>query len=459
MVATACMDRMRMGKVPTMQIRLMALADRIRASLFVLPTACVFGAAALGLGGIHLDRRLGDSANDLPLGVASTVDSARAVLSTIAGATITVAGIAFSIALLVIQLASSQYSPRVVHGLFRDPFNKRVMGLVVGTFTYCLVVLRSVRSALEDGGDAVVPNVSVAVAVLLGLASVLAIVAFINHNAHTMDISEILERVTADTVERIDESWPEHGDDVATVEPELPGPPDLQRSSIVATERGWVQYVDHDRLLDALPPDAMLRLEIGIGQYAIAGAPLATVWLAGQPSEDLRGAVIGGVGLGRTRTMAQDPAYGVRQLVDIALRALSPGVNDPTTAQDALVHLGAILAECYQRSAPSKRRTGPDGRVLLDPHAQDHRSLTALAFTELRRAARTDPTVVEALLGVIGTVAQVTPNRQHPALGELRDQASAALESALDANQSERDRDALRTAHERLLARFASGRR
>ena len=99
---------------------------------------------------------------ELPLGLTSTVDSARAVLSTIAGATITFAGIAFSVSLLIIQLASSQYSPRVVHTLFRDPFNRRVMGLVVGTFTYCVIVLRSVRSPLEQGGQPIIPNLSVA---------------------------------------------------------------------------------------------------------------------------------------------------------------------------------------------------------------------------------------------------------------------------------------------------------
>ena len=153
-------------------------------------------AIAAGFIGLAVDRRL-DQDRELPLGLTSTVDSARAVLSTIAGATITFAGIAFSVSLLIIQLASSQYSPRVVHTLFRDPFNRRVMGLVVGTFTYCVIVLRSVRSPFEQGGEPVIPNLSVAVAVVLGIATILAIVAFINHSAHSMDVSEILERCPA----------------------------------------------------------------------------------------------------------------------------------------------------------------------------------------------------------------------------------------------------------------------
>ena len=190
-----------------MRLRLASYAERIRTSLFFVPMLAVIAAIALGAGGLAMDRRLGSRDVDLPFGLASTVESARALLSTIAGATITFAGIAFSVSLLIIQRASSQYSPRVVHTLFRDPFNKRVMALVIGTFTYCLVVLRSVRSALDDGGDPVIPNVSVAVAVVLGIATVLAIVAFINHSAHAMDVSKILERIRGEAIEQIRVSW------------------------------------------------------------------------------------------------------------------------------------------------------------------------------------------------------------------------------------------------------------
>jgi uncharacterized membrane protein len=126
-----------------MQLRLSDLAERFRASLFLVPSIAVLSAIVAAAVMIGIDRRLDDQGSDLPLALTSTVESARVMLSVIAGATITFAAIAFSVSLLIIQQASSQYSPRVVHTLFRDPFNKRVMGLVVGTFTYCLVVLRS----------------------------------------------------------------------------------------------------------------------------------------------------------------------------------------------------------------------------------------------------------------------------------------------------------------------------
>ena len=139
-----------------MSLRMNSAVERLRASLFFVPMLGVVVAIALSQVGIAVDARF-DTVK-WPLALTSTVESARAVLETIASATITFAGIAFSISLLLIQLGSNQYSPRVVHTLFRDPFNKRIMGLVVGTFAYCLMVLRAVRSPLEQSGQPVTPT-------------------------------------------------------------------------------------------------------------------------------------------------------------------------------------------------------------------------------------------------------------------------------------------------------------
>ena len=184
---------------------LRAWGDRLRSSLFFIPMLCVIGGVLLGEAMLEVDALV----TGINPRLTATVDSARTVLTTVAGATLTFAGIAFSVSLLLISLASSQYSPRVVHGMFRDPFNKRVMGLVIGTFTYCLVVLRAVRGALEEAGDAIVPSVSILLAVVLGIASILAIVAFINHAAHSMDVSNILRRVTEEVLTQASSAWPE----------------------------------------------------------------------------------------------------------------------------------------------------------------------------------------------------------------------------------------------------------
>jgi len=378
-----------------MRLRLSALAERLRASLFFVPMVAVVAAVLAGFFGLAIDRHL-EERPKLPLGLTSTVESARAVLSTIAGATITFAGIAFSISLLTIQLASSQYSPRVVHTLFRDPFNKRVMALVVGTFTYCLIVLRSVRSALEDNGRAVIPNLSVAVAVLLGIVTILAIVAFINHSAHAMDVSEILERVRGEAVGHMRAEWtpadPDRPDTVAA--PALSGP-----CWVVRFDRsGWVQQIDCDALLRTTPAASTLQLDTFPGRYAIEGTPLCTLLPPPVDPDDVERNLRAAITVGNTRTMQQDVSYGLRQLADVALKALSPGINDPTTAQDAIFHAAAVLAELLQRDPPPRVQHGHEGQQLVVTQQPTHGELVALAFDETRRAAAAQPTVCVYLL-------------------------------------------------------------
>ncbi|WCO67222.1 DUF2254 domain-containing protein [Iamia majanohamensis] len=435
-----------------MRIGLAALLDRVRSSLFLVPMLFVVGGAVLGQVSLEVDSALTDRDVQLPFVLQSTVDNARAVLSTVATATITVAGIAFSISLLVIQLASSQYSPRVVHSLFRDPFTKRVMGLVVGTFTYCLVVLRSVRDALDDGGQAVVPNLSVALALLLGVASILATIAFINHSAHSMDVSELLHDVTEESLRAVERGWPTSSGPGA-----LEDPPPVEGHEVRFTANGWIQYVDADALMAVAAPGGVVRLESEVGRYAVAGTPLATVWPVPDPDDrdPLAGRLRAAVHVGQSRTLQQDASYGVRQLVDVALRALSPGVNDPTTAQDAIFHLAAVLHEALERDCPPRAVEGDGGRRLLRPEAPDHGDLVDLALDELRVAARALPTVCVYLLEAIHLLCLSQQVVDRPAVREpLLRQARLVRDGAAAADLLPEDRERVRAAY---ASRFEGG--
>jgi uncharacterized membrane protein len=384
-----------------MNLRISSLLERLRSSLFFVPMVAVIGATVLGLAVLAVDRRVDTTLFDLPFGFSSTVESARTLLGVIAGATISFAGIAFSVSLLMIQLASSQYSPRVVHTLFRDPFNKRVMALVVGTFTYCVVVLRSVRSALESGGDAVIPNISVAIAVVLGIATILAIVALLNNSAHAMDVSEILERIRREATEQIRARWTptkpgEDGDH------EIP-PPSVEPSTVIrADQSGWIQRIDRAAILDCLPVGTTARVETDAGRYAIEDTPLIVI---SPPIDatDLISALRGAFAIGKTRTMQQDVTYGIRQLVDVTVKALSPGINDPTTAQDAIFHTAAVLSELL-RHDPPPAVTIDRSRRLVMAQQPSHRELVQLAYDEPRRAAATHPTVCLYLLTTLDSL-------------------------------------------------------
>jgi uncharacterized membrane protein len=388
------------------------MIERLKNNLFFIPMVFVASAMLLAFAGVRLDDALGGDGARFFFVVDSTVDSARAVLSTVAAATITVAGIAFSIALLVFQMASSEYSPRVIAGLFRDDFNKVVMGLVVGTFTYCLLVLQSVRGPLEEDGSEQVPALSVSVGVLLGVISVLAIVAFIDHNARMMDVSQILQRITAATRARADESWirPDRGAAAlagATGSEHQPPEPDGTSEipwdegwRLTLQRNGWIQSIDAKGLLAALPEGCSVRLDTSVGRYAIDGTPLCTVWPP--PPTDGRPELVKlanrAVRTGPTRTLDQDVPYGIRQLVDVALRALSPSSNDPTTAQDAIFHLVAVLNRLLDGEPAGLHHHDDNGRRLIAAEAVTVSGLVDLAFDELRVAAAPYPTVCIYLL-------------------------------------------------------------
>ncbi|MEO6469882.1 MAG: DUF2254 domain-containing protein, partial [Acidimicrobiia bacterium] len=414
---------------PVRSNRLVALAERFRSSLFAVPTTMVIAGIVLAQVGITVDGHLDVKPGDFPLGVTSTVESARAVLSTVAGATITVAGIAFSIAILTIQLASSQFSPRVVGGLFRDPFNKRVIGLVAGTFAYCLVVLRAVRSPLDQAGTPVIPNISVSVGLLLGIVAILAIIAFINHNAHAIRISEILHSVTAETLEALDQGRATF----EKLEPSVPALPSVVPGGPGLTVRfvtgGWVQFLDPVGLLQATPEGSTVRLDTAVGRYLVAGAPACTIWPIPDDPDGVARHARQALTVGNSRTIRQDAAFGIRQIVDVALKALSPGVNDATTARDAIWHLATVLHKVLSAAPPDADLYDGPRRLVLT-YVSGHHELIALAYREVRAAAASMPAVCMTLVESIDDLVASLDAPTEAVVEDLAEQARMVLDAA-----------------------------
>jgi uncharacterized membrane protein len=422
-----------------------ALRDRVRGSLFIVPLAFVLVAALLG----ELTLRLDAALETVPDLLATTVDSARAVLTVVASAILAFAGIAFSVALLLISQASSQYSPRVVHGLFRDPFTRRVLAIVLGTFTYCLVVLRAVRGPVDSGADAVIPSLSVFVALVLGIVAILATVAFISHTAHAMDVSEVLDRVTVEALAAVPAGAGPHV-----------SPPDRrsvlpthQGRVVRATDHGWVQRVDMDSLLESLPDATVVELLTAPGRYVVPGAPIARTWSAGKDAvSDVADVVRRAVRTGAARTLLEDPAYGVRQLADVALRALSPGINDATTARDALLHQATVL-RALLCAPPTPEVVQREGRTVVRVAALTPTELVDLAFDEVRVAAGGTPDVLLDLLDVLEHLVEALPPSCAQAIAALHRQAALTVAAAELGEHLDADRDRVRRAH---LRRFAS---
>lgn len=336
-------------------------------------------------------------------------EGARGVLSTIAGSLITVTGVVFSVTIVALQLASSQFTPRVLRSFVADRANQIVLGIFIGTFTYTLLVLRTTRSAVADG-ESFVPQVAVSVAVALLLISIAALIFFIDHAARSVQASVILYRETQHTIERIPDLFPhEIGAKVPNqrVDPEVPsGPCGL----VAALTSGYVQAVSDDELLKlADDRNLVLRLEAPIGAFVLAGRPVATVWPAERLDEKTCAAVQRLIVLGFERTPEQDIELGIQAISDIAVRALSPGINDPTTATLCIDRLTEILARRGRCRDSGRGRTDRTGQLRLITAASSFERAAGLAFDQIRHFGSQNPVIAKKLLSAFLELAAVVP--------------------------------------------------
>jgi uncharacterized membrane protein len=408
-----------------LRYRFRRVLDRIRESLFYVPALIITGGLALAVGTTWVDSRFNESLQGFPLLIETSVPAARATLGAAAAATITVAGIVISITVVAVQLASSQFSPRVLQGFFRDRFTQVLIGLVIGSFLYDLIGLAAVK---VPGTEEPVSSrgVTVTVAIVLAVASVLAIVAFIDRSLRRMQVSELIRRI-ADATSRLLARDQGHESQVTG---EAPAMPDGPGTTVRSSKDGWVLEVDQQSILDGMDPESVARLDIAVGRFVARGSPILTVWPEPAEPARMRKVAQAAIQVGRTRRIESDPSFGIRQLVDIALRALSPGVNDPTTANEVLVHLTGIVRLVLERDQPERVHHGPDGRRLFRPHEPSRTDLVREAFGEIRMGAAAHPPVMSTLLEVLGGLvehleAEGLETRTDP----LREEARLAVET------------------------------
>jgi uncharacterized membrane protein len=344
---------------------------------------------------------------------------------------LTFTGLVFTITMLVLQLASSQLSPRVMRTFLRDRGNQVVLGLFVATFLYTLVVLREVRTAVGDD-EGFVPGVSIWVSFALLLASVGAFVYYIDHMAHAIRASTVIANIANETHEAIERLYPEQ------LLEEVSGPPSRNRLSrhadyvLKAPRAGVVVAVDEAKLLATVGDgDRYLELVPGIGDFVPAGAPLAR--LSGTWDREAGKAAQEAIGLGDERTLQQDAAFGFRQLVDVAVRALSPGTNDPTTAVQALDRLHDLLRRLVDRHIPSPERRDAAGDLRLVLPRPGWNDYVELAVDEIRLAGAQQIQVGRRLRHLLEDLLSVAPaNRRAVLRRELALVESGARRSFAD---------------------------
>ncbi|MEO7521932.1 MAG: DUF2254 domain-containing protein [Gemmatimonas sp.] len=356
----------------------------------------------------------------------ASADSSRALLSAIAGAMITVAGLTFSLTMVAVTQASTQYTSRILRNFMRDRKNQTVLGIYVGMFAYCILVVRTIRSGNEGQ---FLPSLAVVLGIALAIGSVGMLLFFVHHIADALQASTIIHRITSETLVAVERAFPasvgepaagetrdnagsgDTGSDRAASSALPDGNADATWQPVGALITGYVQSVDSDGVLAlAESLDVVVRLVPAVGDFVIEGHPVA--WVAPTRAQ-AHGVQITGTAqrdVARTltvssyRTVEQDTSFGIRQLVDIALKALSPGINDTTTATTCIDHLGAILVRLVGRQEVSRARA-VRGVVRVVAPAPTFASLLSLAFDEIRQSSTTNVSVLVRLLSTIAIVA------------------------------------------------------
>lgn len=381
-----------------MTARLSLVWERLRSSYWFVPSAMALVAVVLSFGLVRLDEYyLEEVQQDLRWIYAGGAEGARSVLATIAGSVITVAGTTFSITIAALSLASAQFGPRVLRSFMRDTGNQIVLGTFIATFLYCLLVLRSIRG-LDD--STYVPHIAVSVGVALAVVSVGVLIYFIHHVAESIQVSYLIDAVAEELNDTIVRLFPEELGEPSRLRPV--GEPDLT-VAICATRDGYVQMIDeHGLMVAAREADTVVVLLARPGDYVRADQPVALV--TSDVGDRQRSRIADSVAVGRVRTPSQDAEFAFLQLAEIAVRALSKGINDPFTAMMCLDRITSGMIRLTKRSFPDAVRRDDQGNVRVIAKTYTYSDLAFAAYGYIRENATEHPPVLDHLRKQIRSV-------------------------------------------------------
>lgn len=414
-------------------MRLLASWDRLRSSYWFVPGLMLVASVVLAAIMTRLDHTLARSSTRFEV-FASTPEGARAMLSTLAGAQITIAGLTFSMTIVALTVAAQQFGPRLLRNFMRDVGNQVVLGTFVASFVYCMLVQGQIRGGDESTW---VPSLSLAMAVVLALASLLVLIYFIHHVSSSIHASELVALVGSEIDASIDNLFPEEAGREADEDRQGPDGviPDDPGAEVQGEAIGYVQAIDLEGLMViACDSDLLIRLDCRPGDRVVQGCPIATVWP--RPTDEVGRAINRALIVGAQRTPVQDLEFSIDQLVEVAVRALSPGINDPFTAMTCVDRLSAALCTLAQRTIPSPVRLDGSGRPRVVARPWTFCGALDAAFNQIRQYARGTTAVsirlVEGLALVAGRVRRPEDRAAVRRQLEMIERGAVALEEPLD---------------------------
>lgn len=391
-----------------MKARLAYLLYSIRSSLWFVPATMTLGAIALSQASLAIDATV-------PAGWFESwgwlfqvgPEGSRLFMSTIAGSMMTVTSLVFSLTLIALTMASSQFGPRLLTSFTRDRGNQIVLGTFVSTFVFALLVLRTI---VRTDQETFVPHLSMTVALVLAMTSFGLLIYFIHHVSNSIQADSIIANVGEELDRSIETVFREMEEDGAAADVELPTREDFeaQASAVRSRSTGYIQAIDHDSLVAlAADREAVIWLPRRAGHFVAEDQRVALVSPA-RSADDMSQEILTAIVVGRKRTMTQDVEFALASMVEVALRAISPGINDPHTALVCIDYISAALARATRRGLPPPALLDEDGvvRVITDPITYD--GLVGAAFDEIRQYGQDHVAVAIRLVEALSTIAEFT---------------------------------------------------
>lgn len=385
----------------------------IQSSFWFIPSVMILALFCLSFVVLGIDFKLGakyflDSeqiVNASLLGKFLTVgpDGARAVLTTIAGSMITVAGVTFSITIVALTLAASQFGPRLLRNFMQDRSTQFVLGAFSSTFVYCLLILRSIHSSYDSY---FVPTLSVNLAVIFAIINIGVLIFFIHHISVSLKAEDVIMSVYDGLCNDIDRIFrditAEDTEESITSDRALKEEKNSQNSSeesITANSSGYVQAIDHEKLMDlSCQHEMVIQLSIKAGDFSVIGSHIATARGQSSIKENVQDAIGNAFIYGSQRTPEQDVEYGIHQLVEIAVRSLSKGINDPFTAISCVDYLSTLLCYLAQKKMPHSHCYDTDGKLRLITKEIAYGNFLDSAFNQLRQNSSSSVAVTIRLM-------------------------------------------------------------
>ncbi|HSF09981.1 MAG TPA: DUF2254 domain-containing protein [Nitrospirales bacterium] len=433
--------------------------NKLRSSLWLIPTCMTIAAILLSLAVPYLDAFFSPKKIDSLRWLSNMgPEGAMTLLSTIAGSMITIAGVVFSITIVALTLASGQFGPRLLGNFLRDRGNQIVLGTFVATFLYCLLVLRTIH--VDPNGYT--PYWGTLVGLVLAVCSLGVLIYFMHHIAISIQAPNLIAAVYGELEEDLTRLFPERlgmpeGNETnETIIPSIMARIEKEGMDVKAEVGGYLQAIENDELMEiARDQNLVILLHYRPGHFITKGASLAKVLALGPMADVVSQSINKQMICGNNRTQEQDIEFSVLQLVEVAVRALSPGINDPFTCINCIDHLSAILCQLCQRKIPSPFRYDRDGVLRIIAPPVTFEGVLNAAFHQIRQHGKGNVAVLICLLEGLERIGEtVERNEDRAAILHHVEMVQRASRESL---QQEIDLEAVEDRCRQVMASLSMG--